>query len=71
MLNDKFDSICFHDPGDEVEAPQFEYEDIELVCHTQMYPTHSATCHTCSAVIPEGLIAMWKFMNMDRLSEET
>ncbi len=54
----------------EVVQPCFETETIELVCHTQNYPIGSSECLTCHAKIPEGVIALWKMMNAEHLSEE-
>jgi hypothetical protein len=56
--------------GAEVMQPHFETETIELVCHTQMFPFTDTECRTCRMTIPEGIIAIWKMMNMEHLSEE-
>ncbi len=56
--------------GAEVIQPCYETETIELVCHTQNYPIRSSECLTCHAKIPEGVIALWKMMNIEHLSEE-
>lgn len=71
--------IVHHEPktcsywreGAEVVKPHYETEDIELVCHTQLFPKHITECMTCRSVIPEGAIALWKLLNSDALSEET
>ena len=55
---------------DEVSQGYFETEEVEMVCHTQLYPKSSTECTTCRATIPEGAIALWKLMNTEHLSEE-
>jgi hypothetical protein len=63
------DFIRYRD-GAEVIQPHFETESIELVCHTQMFPFTDTECRTCRMEIPEGIVAIWKMMNMEHLSEE-
>jgi hypothetical protein len=58
-------------PNDEIMPSEIETETIELICHTQLYPKYTTQCHTCRATIPEGVVAIWKMLNADCLSEET
>ena len=71
VLNDKFDSRQWLLQEDEAaEIPEVGIEEIELVCHTQIYPIHDTFCPTCRQQIPDGAVALWKLMNIETLSEE-
>lgn len=50
--------------------PYFDTEEVELVCHTQIYPSKAVQCPTCNVKIPDEAIAVWKLLNWDKLSEE-
>ena len=58
-------------PNPELLREYFETETIELVCHTKIFPvTGVEICRTCGMKVPDGVIALWKLLNMDQMSEE-